>query len=170
LHRFLGCVVDRLTCCRKLIATVIKDIRATGINLNKIWTVLSRLRHAVDDSGNELEFSIPDPLPPPSSIIIHNTRNMRSARDSSGAASILVVQSAQMIPVVETLVETAIHTDAIREELESGVKEGKTLTRIVKEYCRQENEKREAERKATKASLKDNAKGKGYSREVILPV
>jgi hypothetical protein len=72
-----------------------------------------------------------------------------------------------MIPVVEALVETAIHTDAIREELEGGVKEGKDLTRTVKEHCRKENEQREAERKDTKASLKDKDKVKGYSRQVI---
>jgi hypothetical protein len=75
-----------------------------------------------------------------------------------------------MIPVVEALIESAIHTDAIRNELDSGVKDGKDLTKSVKEYCRKENEKREAERKATKASLKDNGKTKDNSRQVILPI
>ncbi|KAF8222939.1 hypothetical protein L208DRAFT_1319609 [Tricholoma matsutake] len=143
------------------VATAVKDIRATGTNLNKIWAILSKLCHTANpDSEHEVHFSIPDPLPPPTSTVMHNTRNMRSTRDSNGATSIHIVQSAQMIPVIEALIETAIHTDAIREQLESGVKDGKYLTKTVKDHCRKENEKLEAERKATKALLNDNDKMK----------
>jgi hypothetical protein len=60
-----------------------------------------------------------------------------------------------MIPVVEALIETAIHTDAVRDELEGGVTMVKDWTKTIKEFCKSENDKREAERKAFRASLKD---------------
>jgi len=129
-----------------------------GANLNRIWVTLAKLRNSIAsptlDTPNRLSF--PDPLPPPASAVIYNTRNMRSNRDTSGdGTSIYISQSAQMIPVVAALIEAAIHTDAIREELDRGRKEEKDLVRDVKEYCRKENER-----------LKDNAKAKGQSREV----
>lgn len=137
--------------------------------MNKIWTILSRLRNAVnDDPDCRIQLSIPDPLPPPASAVMHNTRNMRSTRDPNGTASIQIAQSAQMIPVVQALIETATLTDTVREELEVGVRDGKDLTKTVKEYCRKENEKRDAERKAIKASLKDSDKTKGFSSQVSL--
>lgn len=83
---------------------------------------------------------------------------MRSNGDAKGDPSIHIVQSAQMIPVVEALIETAIHTDTVRDELEAGVKTAKDWTKTVKEFCKSENDKREAERKAFRASLKDKDK------------
>jgi hypothetical protein len=71
-----------------------------------------------------------------------------------------------MIPVVQALIEAAIHTDTVREELEAGVRDGKDLSKTVKEYCRKENERRDAERKTIRASLKDNEKTKGFSPQV----
>jgi len=142
-----------------------------GTNLNKIWAILSRLRETANhDPQRGVHLSIPNPLPPPTSSAMHNTRNMRSTRDSNRAAYTQIVQSAQMIPVVEALIKNAIHTDAIREELDDGVKNGKDLTKRVKEYCRKENEKWEAERKALKASQKDDDVTKGYPRQVSLPI
>ena len=64
--------------------------------------------------------------------------------------------------------EAAIHLDTIRDELDNGVRNGKDLTKTIKEFCRKENEKWEAERKAIKALVKNNDKTKGDQQVVSL--
>lgn len=71
-----------------------------------------------------------------------------------------------MIPVIGALVEATLETSVVREELDSGVKEGKELTREVNKSVKAENERWDVERKALEASLKDKAKDKAYTREV----
>lgn len=135
------------------------------------------LRESLDPISNssspleqETVLSFPDPLPPPSSTVIHNTRNMRN----SGVASVQVVNSAQMVPVLNAFIEAAFDTDLVREELENGVREGKEITREVRERIKKENDEWDIERKRmeeltkkekpVEESTKD--KLKGCSKEV----
>jgi hypothetical protein len=141
-----------------------------------MWQALLSLRESMDSdtsstSSSELEsvLSFPDPLPPPTSAVIHNTRNMRN----SGTTSIQVSNSAQMVPVLNALVEAAFNTDLVREELENGVKEGKEITREVRDRMKKENDEWDMERKRIEELTKDktteesaNGKPKGPSKEV----
>ncbi|GLB37681.1 hypothetical protein LshimejAT787_0407320 [Lyophyllum shimeji] len=151
----------------KPVASAIREIRATGSNLNKIWFIVSKMRDAINahtastsQSTTELEtvLSIPDPLPPPANAAVY-TRTTRSARDPSGSQSAIVIaHSAQMIPIVEALIEASLTTTAVREELESGVKEAKEMTREVKDCIKAENEKWDAERKELESTQQGEAK------------
>ena len=117
-----------------------KDIRATGGNLNKLWDVLQRLRAALEQSVfHEQSMTFPDPLPPPASAIVHQTRSMRSA--NSGQRSVNIICSGQMVPVVVALINFALTTDLIREEIETGLKEAKEFSQKSKEAIKLENER-----------------------------
>ncbi|KAG5639120.1 hypothetical protein H0H81_006709 [Sphagnurus paluster] len=143
----LGLLADKDDETTKHVLIAICEIRATGNNLNKIWAILAHMREAFDaDSA----LSFPDPLPAPSSATIRVTR---SARESiSGSPTIAVAYSAQMIPIINALVEAAFETPVVREELENGVKEGKELARVVKEGLKAENERWDTQRKALEAA------------------
>lgn len=66
---------------------------------------------------------------------------------NSGVASVQVANSAQMVPVLNAFIEAAFDTDLVREELEKGVREGKEITREVRECIKKENDRWDIERK-----------------------
>lgn len=130
-----------------------------------MWLALVSLRESVNptpDSTSSLErgtlLYFPDPLPPPSSTVIHNTRNMRNAGTTS---SVQVAISAQMVPVIYALIDAAADTDLVREELENGMKEGKEITREVKECIKKENDEWDTERKRLEESMKKSKPAEG---------
>ena len=135
------------------ISQAIKDIRESGVNLNKIWAVLSGLRDAIKVANTKTDedcipLTFPDPLPPPQDIVIYNTRTTRSAGASTGVdSSVVITHPAQLVPVVEALVEAACDTNTVREELDRSAKEMKELARDVKDWIKSENERWDAERK-----------------------
>ncbi|KAG6902747.1 hypothetical protein C0995_011895 [Termitomyces sp. Mi166 len=145
---------------RKHIKSSICDIRATGNNLNKIWPILARLQDVIDD---KTRLSIPDPLPLPASVVVYNTRTTRRAPESSSGANIAIGHTAQMIPVLEALIEAALETPIIHEELDNGFKEAKEVIREVQKAIKEENERWDAERKSLESP-------KETSEEMIKPM
>ncbi|KAF7980756.1 hypothetical protein HWV62_36793 [Athelia sp. TMB] len=125
---------------QKLIKDTIKDLQTSGANLTKVWTSLSTLRSSIKkysavSTATELLASLPDPLPPPSSH-----QMMRTTRHAVNA-TVLVAQSSQMVPVVIALVEATLRTEAVRGEIEDGVKDGKEKARESKELMKAEMER-----------------------------
>ncbi|KAG6885922.1 hypothetical protein C0993_007940 [Termitomyces sp. T159_Od127] len=143
----LGCDSDDHEMAPWHIRSVVRDIRATGNNLNKIWFILTRLRSATDD-GTQLSF--PDPLPLPASVVVYNTRTTRRTSETTtkGGPNVTIGHTAQMIPVLETLIEAALMTPIVREELDNGLKEAKEVTREVQKAIREENDRWDSERKS----------------------
>lgn len=122
------------------IKDTIKDLQTSGANLTKVWTSLSTLRSSIKkysavSTATELLASLPDPLPPPSSH-----QMMRTTRHAVNA-TVLVAQSSQMVPVVIALVEATLRTEAVRGEIEDGVKDGKEKARESKELMKAEMER-----------------------------
>jgi hypothetical protein len=62
-----------------------------------------------------------------------------------------------MIPVVISLIHTALQTSIIREELDQGLKDNKDYGRDAKEAMKIENERWEKERKTIELGAKDKA-------------
>ncbi|KAK0461333.1 uncharacterized protein EV420DRAFT_1267235 [Desarmillaria tabescens] len=114
-----------------------KDIRGSGANLNKIWDSLVVLRHSIENLNGAV--FIPDPLPCPDSAVTHNTRSARGSNRPD--SSIFIASSAQLVPVVLSLVESVLQTQAIRTEIEDGVRLGKDRTREKQEAVRKEHER-----------------------------
>ena len=147
----------------KLIKVAVKDVRTGGVNLNKLWSTLSSLRDDVAKTGSESPsttgngekiLGFPDPLPPPASAT--TARSLRSDRVSNDMIN--VVQSSQMIPVIVSLVHSALATRIIREEIEQGSKDSKDVFRDAKEAIRIENERWEKERTTIEVGVKDKAR------------
>ncbi|KAJ3984732.1 hypothetical protein F5890DRAFT_1410961 [Lentinula detonsa] len=130
-----------------------KDIRNSGVNLTRIWAVLSSLRTNMgrpevsegriqgekndggDDESSEdrIIFEFPDPLPAPAN---HNIRSTRSITTDT----LPVVDSSQMVPVIVGLIETVLESHAIRIALDDGTKEGKEKHQESRELVKLENE------------------------------
>lgn len=137
-----------------------KDIRNSGVNMTKIWGVLSTLRTSLgpperpeaneaededkngDDESSEdrviLEY--PDPSPPPAN---HSVRSTRFSTDT-----LPVVHTAQMIPVILGLIQTVLESHAIRTELDEGTKEGKEKVKESRECIKLANESWEQQKKS----------------------
>jgi len=101
--------------------------------MTKIWTTLASLRHAHPN-----DFTYPDPLPPPTTMPVYNTR--RGALNQDG---IPVGHSAQLIPVVLDLIDglTMGGSRALKAEIDKGVNEVKDITKLGKEAIARENER-----------------------------
>lgn len=125
----------------KKIKGAAKDIRASGVNLDKIWRIMASLRSSTQ--GNET-FSFPDPLPAPSSMTARSTRSMRG---SSSSSSIHVATSAQMVPVAIALIEEVLSSEVVRTEIDDGVKDARETIREAREAMKKENERWENEKK-----------------------
>lgn len=128
----------------------INDVRASGANLNKIWVALAALRDGLRRVPSS-PFQYPDPLPPPASVSYRTTRHTHQT-----GTDLFVGNSAQLVPVVSALIESALHTKAIREEIERGLEQEKTLARDVREEV--------SRQKTLFEELKSKAKGKGPSK------
>ncbi|PBK91410.1 hypothetical protein ARMGADRAFT_994204 [Armillaria gallica] len=134
----------------KLIKVCSKDIRGSGANLNKMWDSLAVLRHSIENTKGAI--FIPDPLPCSDSAVTHNTRSSRGSNRPDN--SIFIASSAQLVPVVLSLIDSVLQTQTIRTEIEDGVKLGKDQTREKQEAVRKEHERWEGMK-----GLTDNKKG-----------
>ncbi|KAF5389370.1 hypothetical protein D9757_004268 [Collybiopsis confluens] len=142
-----------------VIQNAMKDIRHAGANLTRMWAVLSSLREILgrpekklqserpNEEGSDGESSedriiieYPDPSPPPAA---HNVRGTRS----TASTDILIVHTAQLIPVILGLTQTVLESHAIRVELEEGAKEGRERFRESRERIKLDNESWDALRK-----------------------
>ncbi|KZT10703.1 uncharacterized protein LAESUDRAFT_643979 [Laetiporus sulphureus 93-53] len=110
----------------KSIKKAIEEVQSSGAILNKIWGALSVLRDEMP-SGPASAFQIPDPLPSPPNIIIHNLRG--SSRGANAASGVYVAVSAQLVPVIASLIESAILMQRVREEIDNGVMQEKELAK-----------------------------------------
>ncbi|CAL1707212.1 unnamed protein product [Somion occarium] len=133
-----------------------KSIRAAGGSLNKMWSALETLRSQTNVIGSPFRFDLPDPLPPPPSTVYHNTRS--GIQGKGVETTVYVACSAQLVPVLVELVDLAIQSPIIREEIDSGVAEEKDLVRDAKDAISKENAlwKEVKDTKKVKADLKAN--------------
>ncbi|KAH9485467.1 hypothetical protein JR316_0002375 [Psilocybe cubensis] len=151
----------------RLIKVAIKDLRASGVNLNKLWAILATLRANIADassvegsatsaapSDTGIPLNFPDPSPPPVSGMA-NSRSLRSLRQSGD--SVNIVNSIQMIPVITSLIHFALGTSLIREDIEQSLKDSKDFVRDAKEATRIENERWEKVRSTLESLPKDKA-------------
>ena len=101
--------------------------------MTKIWTTLASLRHAHPN-----DFTYPDPLPPPTTMPVYNTR--RGALHQDG---IPVGNSAQLAPVVLDLIDGLMMggSRTLKAEVDRGINEAKDITRHGKEAITKENER-----------------------------
>lgn len=125
----------------QLIKKAARDLYDVGSNLNKLWTVLETLRSRSaqifeDDDTYSYLIDFPDPSPPPKSL----SRVIRGTR-STAATSIHIAETSQLIPVIIALIESAVQTDVVREEIEAAVTEGKDKAREKYEAVHREQEK-----------------------------
>ncbi|EKM74655.1 hypothetical protein AGABI1DRAFT_80849 [Agaricus bisporus var. burnettii JB137-S8] len=151
------------------IKNAVKEIRNLGVNLNKIWPVLATLRDSppppdpllftsphstLPGSSSPFTFTFPDPLSPPSSLDIRTIRSTRTNATTDNYG-IHIAYSAQMVPVVEALMEDVLMTTAVREELEEGVREGmKETIKEQKEAVKRETERWDVVRKSMETRVK----------------
>ena len=143
-------------------AQAMHALRASGANVSKMWAALSGLRDAVD-------FSFPDPLPPPPGARQRSTR--RGSRDSP---STTVVCTAQFVPIVAALVEAALQTSIVQNDFERGATQEKELSRAARELSAAENT-RWKETKARRGETDEQANGKhkqtkGKSKAPVVPL
>lgn len=149
-----------------------REIKSAGINLNKIWAFMSTLRQEIADitisetsatgsqvSDVETPLTFPNPSSPPVSSIA-NARPLRSVRQVED--SVNIVYSMQMIPVITSLIHSALETSIIREDIEQSMKDSRDFARDAKEATRLENERWEK----VKIGMENPQKSKAQTNEV----
>ncbi|KAL4073950.1 hypothetical protein J3A83DRAFT_2646412 [Scleroderma citrinum] len=141
---------------KKILDSAIKSIKGSGINLNKIWCALSDLRGT--PSG---VVSFPDPLSPPTPI---NMIRTRSGANQLPLGNINVIRTAQLVPVISALVDAAISSEGVKQEIDSGFDEAKEGKKEAREAHRWEN-KRIEEIKANDA--KKNMSTLSHHKEIV---
>jgi len=96
-------------------------------------------------------FDMPDPLPPPTSMPIYQTR--RGTVLDPAAEGVRVGRSAQLIPIITFLIDEIVACcKTMKANLDGGISEGKETVKQVKDALNKENERWKVE--------KDKAKGK----------
>ncbi|KAI0665936.1 hypothetical protein C8Q78DRAFT_1083504 [Trametes maxima] len=105
----------------------VHGVKASGMNLNKLWGVLASLR------GDSV-LALPDPLPYGGTTIRHSTRRSSSTQDTAD-----VFSTAQLVPVVDALIERTLETKAVREDFDRAVTQAKDLARAARELTAAEN-------------------------------
>lgn len=123
-----------------VLSVVLKDLQSSSANLNKMWTALLKLR--------SLAFRLPDPLPPPAFAAVRSTR-------SGGGDSTVIASPAQLVPIVALLVESAMLTEKVRDELGEGLKESEEIVKEARDRRNKEKTRWDAV-----------PKGNGQSQEV----
>ncbi|TFY66270.1 hypothetical protein EVG20_g4823 [Dentipellis fragilis] len=158
----LGLVVESTALGKdgqKAVKVAIRDLRSAGANLNRMWAALASLQsslESIDLSWLDSSFlSLPDPLPPPASAHIVSTRS-----GQLHATGVQIVNSAQFLPVVEALVEAAMRTQVVREDIDSGAKEMKETVKAERERSKEEKERWEVVRHAGNATKVERAEHK----------
>lgn len=107
------------------------------------------------ESSVWVPLTLPDPLPAPLSAA-QNTRSLRSVRPVGVSEDIVnVVYTAQMIPVIISLIHSVLGTANIREEIDQGVRDARDIARDAKEATRIENDRWNKERKDMENISKD---------------
>ncbi|TBU61621.1 hypothetical protein BD310DRAFT_920405 [Dichomitus squalens] len=113
------------------LAAAIHQIKNSGSHLSKMWAALDTLR-----TSSSLD--LPSALPPPPNVGLHGRSTRTTSRDPA-SASVPVISTAQLVPVVGALVEAALATEAVREDFERGEAQEKDLGRAARELAAKEN-------------------------------
>lgn len=150
-------------CLCKIIKVEIREIRARGANLNKIWSRLASLRESfitLDDLGKEPRLDFPDPRPSSTGALARTTRSDR--RSSGGENLVHISNSAQFIPVILGLIQAALNSDVLKGELDDSIKDLKSVVQGARESIKKGKDQWEDMRKNV-----DNSSGdKAISQEV----
>jgi len=118
--------------------------------------------------------TFPDPLPPPPSFVqsMRSLRNVRPVEASEGIVN--VVHTAQMIPVLISLIDSVLETANVRAEIDQGIKDARDIARDAKEAIKIENERWDKERKDGEGVSKsqadkneDKAKAKAHKNRIL---
>lgn len=106
--------------------------------MTKIWATLASLRQAHPN-----DFTYPDPLPPPTTMPVYNTR--RGALNQDGVP---VGHSAQLVSVVLDLIDGLMMggSKTLKAEIDKGINEVKDIAKHGKEAIVRENERRKKEK------------------------
>lgn len=136
---------------KRHVGTAAKQANACGANLSRLWNVLANLRTSLrtlaDPADNVDLLDFPDPLPPPPTATAYSTRSGKL----DGAGGVHVASSAQLIYIVERLVECAIESTVLREEMAKVDMELKELGKQDRERTKEEKEMwEEAKKKAVR--------------------
>lgn len=101
--------------------------------MTKIWTALVSLR-----SAHPNNFTYSDPLPPPTTMPVYNTR--RGALNQDGVP---VGHSAQLVAVVLDLIDGLMMggSKTLKVEIDKGINEVRDITKRGKEAIARENER-----------------------------
>jgi hypothetical protein len=101
--------------------------------MTKIWATLASLRRTHPN-----DFTYPDPLPPPNTMPVYNTR--RGAIHQDG---IPVGHSAQLVHVVLDLIDGLMMrgSKVLKTEIDKGTNEARDITKSVKEAIARENDR-----------------------------
>ena len=73
-------------------------------------------------------------------------QNMRSLRNVRTVEDVDVVHTAQMIPVLISLIHSVLETANIREEIDQGIRDARDIVRDSREAIKIENERWEKEK------------------------
>ena len=153
-------------------------MRSAGVNLNKLWLNLRILRNNVANlfvpdasvSGPQpsvwVPLTFPDPLLAPQSAM----QNMRSLRNVRTVEDVNIVHTAQMIPVIISLIQSVLETANIREEIDQGIREARDIARDAKEAIKIENERWEKEKEKEQKDMEDASKAKVDKNEVKVSI
>ncbi|KAI0690517.1 hypothetical protein BC835DRAFT_1521597 [Cytidiella melzeri] len=135
----------------KALRDATKNVKASGANLNRVWTALADLRESL---GMQPSLVFANPLPPPASAVIRTTRRNKDS-------DMHISNSAQLVPVIVDLIEAVMSSPALRDALEAGAAEEKEYGKLAREAVAAENNrwKEIKESKAPKDSKKADAKG-----------
>lgn len=121
---------------KKIVLNAAKDVNNCGANLSRLWGVLSTMRSSLYDlcdPQNGLDF--PDPLPPPVMASAYGTRSGKLTGNG-----VHVATSAQLVYVVEALVEYALAASSVRDEMTKTETELKELSKQDRERTKEEKD------------------------------
>lgn len=128
---------------KKLVLTAAKEANSCGANLSRLWVALASLRSSLSALADPLDtLTFPDPLPPPVLATAHSTRSGKLA-----GSGIHVATSAQLVYVVEALIEYAIGSGRVKEEMAQVEAQIKELGKEDRERTKEEKDRWEGAKK-----------------------
>ncbi|THH16731.1 hypothetical protein EW146_g3952 [Bondarzewia mesenterica] len=135
---------------KKVVTDALKGLKPCGANLSKVWGILAAMRSSLSETGGGSSLAFPNPLPPPAGATVHTTRS-----GQLHGGGIYVANAAQFVPVLKPLVEAALDTVMVRNELDRGMREAKELVKAEREQIKVEKEKWDKNRKSSTTTKVD---------------
>ncbi|KAJ2922753.1 hypothetical protein H1R20_g14379, partial [Candolleomyces eurysporus] len=146
----------------------VKNMRNIGFSLSKVYSTLLEWQESViettetssssDDVSND-SFSIAEPLPPSEHFFAQARRSTRTMT-STLPNSVAIHSSAQLIPVILSLIDLTLQMASIREALEEGPKTTREISRQAREALKLEGERWDVVKKQ-----QEQAKDKAFFQE-----